>query len=53
MKNYLLNFDQKLLRVIRMIGQEADRVGMSAYVVGGIVRDIILKKNNFDLDISI
>ena len=53
MKNYLLNFDQKLLRVIRMVGQEADRVGMSAYVVGGIVRDIILKKNNFDLDISI
>lgn len=53
MKNYLLNFDKKLLRIIRTIGKEADRRQMSAYVVGGIVRDIILKRENLDLDISI
>jgi len=53
MKNYLFNFDKNLLRVIRTIGKEADRRQLSAYVVGGVVRDIILKKKNLDLDISI
>jgi len=53
MKNYLSNLDTKLLRVIQEVGREADRRGLSAYVVGGIVRDIILKKKNLDLDIVV
>lgn len=53
MKNYLSRVDGKLLTVIRKIGKEADRQGVAAYIVGGIVRDIILKKKNLDLDIVV
>ncbi len=53
MKNYLVNIDKRFLDVIKKIGQESDRQKMSAYIVGGIVRDILLKKKNYDLDIVI
>jgi len=53
MKNYLLHLDDKLLGVIRKIGKEAGQKQFSAYIVGGIVRDFILKRGNFDLDIVI
>ena len=53
MTNYLLNLDGRILRILRFIGKEADRREMSAYVVGGFVRDLILKKKNLDLDITI
>lgn len=50
MDNYLNKIDGKTLRMIRMIAREADRRGMSAYIVGGIVRDILLNRKNYDLD---
>ncbi|MBN1870720.1 MAG: CCA tRNA nucleotidyltransferase [Candidatus Omnitrophica bacterium] len=53
MKNYLLNLDQKSLQTIREIGEEAERKKRSAYIVGGVVRDIILKRKNLDLDIVV
>jgi len=53
MRNYFLNFNVKLLKIIREIGKEADRKQLSAYIVGGIVRDIILKRENLDLDIVV
>ncbi|HQP10527.1 MAG TPA: prohead protease, partial [Candidatus Omnitrophota bacterium] len=53
MRNYLSKIDKKTSDLIRMIGQEADRKGISAYVVGGIVRDILIKEKNFDLDIVV
>ena len=53
MKNYLLHLDDKLLAVIRRIGKESEKKQFSAYIVGGIVRDIILKRKNCDLDIVV
>jgi len=53
MGNTLSNLDEKLHRIIRVIGKEADRRRWPAYIVGGIVRDILLKKKNLDLDISV
>ncbi len=53
MKNYLSNLDYKHLRFIREIGKEAEKRRLSAYVVGGIVRDILLKKEILDLDIVV
>jgi len=53
MKNYLSGLDNKFLRIIREAGKEADRKGLSAYIVGGVVRDIILKRKNLDLDIVV
>lgn len=51
MKNYLANINRKLLQTIREIGGEAEHQQLSAYVVGGGVRDILLNKRNLDLDI--
>jgi len=46
-------FDKKLLRLIKEIGAHADLKKVPAYVVGGFVRDYILKRENLDLDIVI
>ena len=52
-KNYLQHFNPKIIKMIKEIGQEADRTNQSAYVVGGCVRDIFLKRENLDLDIVV
>lgn len=36
--------------VFRLIGKTADSLGMPAYVVGGYVRDIFLKRTSSDID---
>ncbi len=51
MKNYLSCVDKRIFKVIRDIGRAADRQGLRAYIVGGIVRDIILGRKNLDIDI--
>ena len=43
----------KLMTLIRKIGKEADSHEMNAFLVGGFVRDILLKKKNFDLDVVV
>ena len=53
MKNRLARLDRKYLRVIRAIAQEADRQKLRAYLVGGVVRDLLLKKKILDLDIVV
>lgn len=42
-----------VLRVIRQIGNFAEDKGLSAYIVGGFVRDILLNIKNLDLDIAL
>lgn len=53
MKNPLTKLDAKILRVVRTIGKEADRLNMNAYIVGGVVRDILLNRSVYDLDIVV
>lgn len=53
MKDYLSNIDPGILKEIRRIGREADRRGIPAYLVGGIVRDAILRRKNLDVDIVV
>ena len=36
--------------IIRLVGGIADKEGISAYIVGGPVRDILLNRKNYDLD---
>jgi len=46
-----LNLKQSLThRVFETIGKVADRLGFPAYVVGGYVRDLILKRPSKDID---
>ena len=52
--NYMKErLSQEMLDLLAKIGQVANEIGMSAYVVGGFVRDLMLYRDNEDLDIVI
>lgn len=38
---------------LRQMGQAADDAGMKAYLVGGIVRDLLLRRDNLDVDVVV
>lgn len=40
-------------QLLRQFGQAADRLGVRAYLVGGCVRDLLLRQKNLDLDIVV
>ena len=44
---------QKLLSLLRALGELADEAGVSLYLVGGVVRDLLLKRENWDLDLTV
>lgn len=39
--------------LLRQIGRLADERGVSLYLVGGVVRDLLLKRENLDLDLTV
>ena len=39
--------------VLRMVGEEADQLGLECYVIGGWVRDLILHRESNDIDIVV
>ena len=44
---------KRVINLLKDIGQVADRLGYAAYLVGGPVRDVLLKHANMDVDIVI
>ncbi len=42
-----------MLDLLRTIGRKANELGFQAYAVGGFVRDLILRSENFDMDIVV
>jgi tRNA nucleotidyltransferase (CCA-adding enzyme) len=44
---------QPILAILRKIGKMAEASGCQAYAVGGFVRDLILRKDNLDIDVVI
>jgi tRNA nucleotidyltransferase (CCA-adding enzyme) len=48
--NELMLLDDDTIWLCRTIGSVAQELGMSAYAVGGFVRDLLLQVPNFDLD---
>ncbi len=56
-QNLLALMNRKLpkgaLALLHRIGEAADRAGMSAYAVGGFVRDLMLGRDIFDLDVVV
>ena len=53
MEKYLRKLSAEIQDLICLTGDTADKNNMRAYLVGGFVRDLILKVDNFDLDIVI
>jgi tRNA nucleotidyltransferase (CCA-adding enzyme) len=45
--------EKKMIQLLQIIGNVAEEMGFGAFAVGGFVRDLLLKKQNLDLDIVI
>jgi tRNA nucleotidyltransferase (CCA-adding enzyme) len=43
----------RVIRTLRKLGEVADELGYSAYVVGGFVRDLLLGIENLDIDVVV
>jgi tRNA nucleotidyltransferase (CCA-adding enzyme) len=52
-RNLLSRLNRKSLGLARSIGRLAQVQGVAAYLVGGPVRDLMLKQPNVDLDITV
>jgi tRNA nucleotidyltransferase (CCA-adding enzyme) len=53
-KNDLLcRLSHARLSLLRELGNLADEGGQSLYLVGGVVRDLLLKRENWDLDLTV
>ena len=44
---------RKVIARLKSLGHVADMLGYNAYLVGGLVRDILLRRDNLDVDIVI
>ncbi len=44
---------KKILRLLRQVGALADKQGVALYLVGGVVRDLLLKREIWDLDLTV
>ncbi len=44
---------QRVVALLRLAGDVAERTGVSAYVVGGFVRDLLLNRPNLDIDLVV
>ncbi len=53
MKDYLNNLPKSIRDLVYLAGQIANEMKVSVYLVGGIVRDLILGVSNLDLDIAV
>jgi tRNA nucleotidyltransferase (CCA-adding enzyme) len=49
----LRRLPQERLSLLRELGTLADEGGVSLYLVGGVVRDLLLKRENWDLDLTV
>jgi tRNA nucleotidyltransferase (CCA-adding enzyme) len=49
----LQRLSRERLSLLRELGNLADESGVSLYLVGGVVRDLLLKRENWDLDLTV
>lgn len=50
---YEKNLCKKTKKAIEFCSAAADKIDLPIYLIGGAVRDIILEKDNFDIDITV
>ncbi|MDL2216372.1 CBS domain-containing protein [Desulfovibrio sp. OttesenSCG-928-M14] len=43
----------ELVHILQVAGKLGDELAMPVYLVGGFVRDLLLKRNNLDIDLSV
>src|SRR6476659_4198171 len=52
-RQLLRRLPQRIVRLLRELGRLADEKGIGLYLVGGVVRDLLLKRSNWDLDLTV
>lgn len=52
-RNLLRRLSRERLSLLRELGILADERGVSLYLVGGVVRDLLLRRENWDLDLTL
>ncbi|WP_088103532.1 CBS domain-containing protein [Halalkalibacter urbisdiaboli] len=52
-EHLIQQLDKNLFHLLKQIGQEADIKNVQAFLVGGIVRDLLLERTNEDIDLVI
>ena len=52
-RSLLSRLSRKRLSLLRELGKLADEGGVSLYLVGGVVRDLLLKRETWDLDLTV
>src|SRR6478672_11974818 len=52
-RQLLRRLPRRILRLLRELGRSADGEGIGLYLVGGVVRDLLLKRENWDLDLTV
>ena len=52
-RNLLRRLPRERLSLLRELGAFADEQGVALYLVGGVVRDVLLKQENWDLDLTV
>ncbi len=50
---YKKNLCEKTKKAIEFCSAAADKIDLPIYLIGGAVRDVILEKDNFDIDITV
>ena len=53
MKKSIYRLPKETVGLLKRIGALADSMGINAYIVGGIVRDIVMERVSFDIDIVV
>ncbi len=53
MKNILTKLDHQTSKMLKDIGQLASELDVRVYLVGGPVRDLLLGKDNLDIDVTV
>ncbi len=48
-----VDFPEIESKLLRLIGEEADRLGLECYVIGGWVRDLFLHRESKDIDVVV
>ena len=46
-------FPEKIIKILQEIGQTAKELNFKVYIVGGVVRDIVMNKKSLDIDIIV
>ena len=52
-RHLMRRLPRRIVLLLHQVGRLADEKGVALYLVGGVVRDLLLKRQNWDLDLTV